>query len=724
MRRWFPLVLTLCVSFPVQEAPAQKIDVYDRPRQAERSHDYDALHYRIRLRFDEDTRSFWGENTITLTPLKDGFTRCVLDAETFTVTSVTDETGTPLAFEQPPHQLIVHFPRAYAYTDTLSFTVAYAAEEVDVDSEAFGMAASYDLGLDFKPETPDHPRLINTLSFPEGARHWFPCYDHPNDRATSELIVTVRSAYRALSNGRLIRVEEDPTHDRKTYHWIQELPHPTYLFVLAAGPYVVLEDSLGTLPINYWVYPKDVGNAPRSFERTPEIIAFLNETYGLDYPWVKYDQVTIPGIGGGAESTTATVLGQSTIHDAQAHQDFPSEWLVAHEAAHQWWGNLISYRDWSHTWLSESFATFSEYLWSRHDLGDDEGAVNLLNKKNAYLNEARTRYMRPIVFDRWRRPNDNFDRHTYQKGAAVLQMLRYVMGDKPFSRTLAHFLHKHAFEPVDTHDLMIALKETTGQNLDWFFEQWIFSPGHPVFDVSYTWNEADGNLTLRIDQVQDPTRGVPVFRTPVTLRLVTPDADRSERLWLDEPREVFEFTLSSRPLLVRFDEGNHLLKEWTFKKSREELLYQMQHDDVIGRSWAASELAASTDDPTVRAALQERAAEDAFWFVRRTALEQLGGLDEPVSIAFLKERSLDPHSRVRAAALRLLGELHDASLLPFFVERFEHDDSYLARAEALRAIGKCGDDSVVPFLEEAARIASPRNVVGTAAEWALTEIQQ
>ncbi len=720
MKRTLPLLLALgCLLATVQAATAQPVDIYSRPRKAERSRTYDALHYRIQLRFDEASKSFWGENTITLTPLRDGFTRCVLDAETFTVTAVTDAEGGPLDFEQPPHQVIVHFPRAYAYGDTLTFTVAYHAENVDVDAEAFGMSASYDLGLDFKDETPENPRLINTLSFPEGARHWFPGYDHPNDRATNEVIATVRSDYQVLSNGRLVSVSEDSVHQTKTFHWSQELPHPTYLFVLVAGPYVVLEDSLGALPINYWVYPKDVADAPRSFARTPEIIAFFNELYGVDFPWIKYDQVTIPGIGGGAESTTATVLGQSTIHDARAHQDFPSEWLVAHEAAHQWWGNLVSYRDWSQIWISESFATFSEYLWAAHDLGAEEGAVNLLNKKKAYLREAHTRYRRPIVFDRWHYPNQNFDRHTYQKGATVLHMLRQQMGEAAFFRALRHFLQKHAYQPVDTHDLMIAIKEATGQNLDWFFEQWIFSPGHPVFEVSYTWKETSKHIRLMIDQVQDTTQGVPIFKTPITIKVVTSEGEVVKHVWSNERRVTFDFDIGSKPLLVRFDEGNHLLKQWTFEKSKEELLYQLAHDDALGRSWAASELSTFVDDPDVVATLMQSAEHDAFWHVRRTAVEQIGALWDPAHLDFLKQRSLDPHSQVRATALRLLGDREDAGLVDFFKRRFEEDDSYVAQAEALRSLGKCGDDAVIPFLEEAAKMASPRNIIRSAAEGAL-----
>lgn len=711
----FFAVLTLC-----PRVTAQKIDITSWPLRSERSHDYDVLHYRIELRFEEETKSFSGKTTITLSPLKDNFSTCVLDAETFVVNKV--EASQPLAFEQADGKLTVHLAQPAHYGEVVSFTVSYSATQVDVDPEQYGLSPGYDLGLDFKAATPDNPQLINTLSWPEGARHWFPCYDHPNDRATQEVVATVRKSYKLLSNGRLVSVTEQPESGTRTWHWSQEQAHPTYLFVLVAGPYVVIEDSLGDLPIHYWVYEKDADDAMRSFHKTPEIIAFFGREFGYQYPWAKYDQITIPGIGGGAESTSATVLGQSTIHDERAEQDFPSHSLVAHEAAHMWWGNLVSYRAWRETWLSESFATYGEYLFSKHDLGEDEGAYNLLRKKEAYLREAHDRYMRPIVYDRWRYPNDNFDAHTYPKGAAVLNMLRWILGDDAFRRTVSHFLHKHAFQPVDTHDFMKAIKEATGQNMDWFIEQWILRPGHPVFEVSYDWNEKDRDLSVRVRQTQDTSGDIPVYRTPVVITVHTPQGKTSKKFWIEKKEEVFEWKVDERPLMVRFDEGNYLLKEWTFEKSTDELLHQLANDDVIGRMWAASQLASRGGEPRVTEALVHAARQHPFWGVRRSAVESIGESAGKDHIEFLQEKAADESSSVRVAALSALGDTGEPGLAEFYKERFRSDDSYLAQAEALRALGKTGDPGAAPFLEEARNTESPRNVVANAARWALEQI--
>lgn len=686
---------------------SQQVDIHSRPLREERERDFDILHYRIELSLEEENRSLRGETTIRMAALRDRLTTCTLDAETFTVDRVLDGASQALPFTHRDGRLTIELDRPVAHGDEISVTVHYSGTNVDVDPKRYGMSPGYDLGLDFKSESDVNPQLINTLSFPEGARHWFPSYDHPNDRATQETIVTVRADYEVLSNGRLGGVSE-PAGGKRTWHWSQELPHPTYLFVLVAGPYVVLEDSAGELPLHYWVYEKDVDDAMRSFERTPEIIAFFNEEYGYDFPWVKYDQITIPGIGGGAESTGATVLGASTIHDARAEQDFPSHWLVAHEAAHQWWGNLVSYRDWSETWISESFATYGEYLYSRHALGEDEAAVNLLGKKNAYLREAHERYKRPVVFERWTYPNENFDRHTYQKGATILHMLRRILGDAPFRSAMTHFLTTHAFQPVDTHDLMDAIKEATGQNIEWFFQQWIYRAGHPVLDVTYQYQESkpSGKLSVRVRQTGD------VYRTPIQIGVHTSSRRDSQTFWLESADETLELDVAEKPLLVRFDEGNYLLKEWTFEKSTEELVYQLENDDVIGRMWAATELG---DHP----ALSRAARRDRFWSVRRAAIESLGA---KASVELLREVAFDENSKVRVAAFRGLGETRNAALVPFIEERFRRDDSYVAQAEALRALGMIADPSSRPLLEEASRTASHRDVVGRAARGALREL--
>jgi len=683
----------------------QAIDVYRRPVQVERSRDFDFIHYLIRLDIDIGGKVFKGRMTATLRPLRDGLDTVVLDAEEFRVGEVLGEQGELLAFEQAPGRLSVKLPRAFRPDETYSFTVGYEGRYPKN-------------GLRFYDASAERPAMVASDSWPYGVRHWFPCYDYPNDKAASEIIATVGVGNKVVANGRLVSVAEDKAAGTVTYHWLQDKPHSTYLIFLAAAPYAVVEDRLGAVPINYWVYPQHAAQARRTYGKTPEMMAYFNSLFGYDYPWDKYDQVEVP-FGGGAESTSATAMGERVIIDERAEIDFPSLGIVSHELAHQWWGDLVTLRTWSEAWINESFATYCDYIYFEHALGPDEGAVNLLNKKNAYLQEAHERYIRPIVFDRYESPSNVFDSHSYPKGALVLHMLRFILGDEAFFRTLSAFLHENAFDVADTHDFMKAVKTVTGQNLDWFFEQWLYKPGHPVFEVSSDWDKTAGMVRLRVRQVQDRSRGIPVYRMPVKIAIITENGTITHQAWIEDEDEVFEFREAAQPLLVRFDDGHFLLKELVFSKSREELLFQLQKDDVIGRIEAASALARLAKEERMQEALIAAAEKDPFWAVRESALRALGQIGDLAFIPFFKSGCGDAHSRVRTAALAALGEFRQPALAAFFVKHFRQERSYVAQAEALKALGKTGDPEAESFLKEAEKIPSFRNIIRDAARQAL-----
>ena len=686
----------------------QTIDVYKRPVQVERSRDFDFIHYLIRLNIDIGSKAFKGRMTGTLRPLRDGLDTVVLDAEEFTAHEVSGEQGEPLAFEQAPGRLSVKLPRTFRHDEKYSFTVGYEGRDPKN-------------GLRFYDASAERPTMVASDSWPYGVRHWFPCYDYPNDKTTSEIIATVATGNKVVANGRLVSVAEDKAAGTVTYHWLQDKPHSTYLIFLAAAPYAVVEDRLGAVPVNYWVYAQHAAQARRTYGKTPEMMAYFNSLFGYDYPWDKYDQVEVP-FGGGAESTSATAMGERVIIDERAEIDFPSVGIVSHELAHQWWGDLVTLRTWSEAWINESFATYCDYLYFEHALGPDEGAINLLNKKNAYFQEARERYIRPIVFDRYESPSNVFDSHSYPKGALVLHMLRFILGDEAFFRTLSAFLHEHDFDVADTHDFRKAVKTVTGQNLDWFFEQWLYKPGHPVFEVSSDWDKTAGMVRLRVRQVQDRSRGIPVYRMPVRIGIVTENSTQSHQVWIEDEDEVFEFQEAARPLLVRFDDGHFLLKELIFSKSPEELLFGLQRDDVIGRIEAASALARLAKENGMREALKAAAEKDPFWAVRESALRALSQSGERALVSFFKNRCSDTHSRVRTAALSALGEFRQPGMAAFFSKHFRQERSYLAQAEALKALGKTGDPAAEAFLKEAEKIPSFRNIIRDAAQQALKSL--
>ncbi len=699
------LVLALVLA-----APAQTIDFSKMTLQSERSRSYDAIHYRIKLKLDIDGKSFAGETTVIVSSLRDGLDVCILDAEEFAVTSVLSDYGAPLKFEQSDKELKVFLPRPFKFGEIASFTCFYNGRDPKI-------------GMRFAEETPDNPKMAFSDSFPDNVHHWFPCFDYPNDKVTNELIVSVKSGLKVAANGRLDSVVEDKATGLVTYHWSQELPHSTYLIFFAAAPYVVVRDSYKTLPVNYWVYPQDEKKAFPTYGKTPKMIEFFNKTFGFDYPWQKYDQISVPS-GGGAESTSATAMTHRIMVGEKDEPDFSAIGIVSHELAHQWWGDLITLRSWAHTWMNESFGTYSDYLYFRFEKGDDEGAVNLLGKLNGYLREAKTRYIRPIVSDRYDKPGDMFDSHSYPKGALVLHMLRTMVGEEPFFKTISHFLNRYAFDAVDTHDFIRSVKTVTGQNFDWFFDQWLFKPGHPVFDIKSEWDEARKVVRLKVVQVQDFSRGIPVFRVPVAVKIVTAKGKDTKKVWIREREETFEFPAETKPLLVRFDEGNTLIKEVSFPRDQDELLFQLKNDDVIGRMGAAGELLRFKDDPRTAAGLGLSAQSDPFWAVRRSAVEALAKIPSPQIPAVIKKACQDSNSSVRTAAVLALGERQDRGLAGFYQDLFKKDASGRVQAEALRALGKTGDPAVIPFLRQSASLPSHQNMVKRAADAAIKMLEK
>jgi aminopeptidase N len=705
--KYFVLMIVLIA----QCAYGQKVDVYSRPVQAERSREFDAIRYRISLTVDMNKKSLTGENQITMTPLNNGLKKCVLDAEYLDVKGVVDHQGKTMLFEQKDNQVFIDLNKTYNLTDTIRFTVKYKLDKQN-------------LGLRFIDASPTNPKQVSSDCFPNKARQWIPCYDYPNDKVATEMIVTADDNLKVLSNGTLVSVTNNPQNSTKTWHWSQDLPHSTYLISLSIADYEVIKDSLGSLPINYWVYHYHIEDAKRSFSKTPHMISFFNKLYNYNYPWAKYDQVISTYMGGGAEATTATLLGEGAVTDKNAEQDFSYERVIAHEIAHQWWGDLITLRSWEHTWLNESFGTYSDYLYTRNEYGADAGAYDLLGKKNQYLNEAHNRYIRPIVFNRYNDPGDNFDSHTYPKGANVLHLLRYILGDDAFFRTLSTFLHQNAFKPVDTHDFMKTVKEVSGKNMDWFFDQYIFSPGHAVFEVTKKWDESGKTIKINILQKQDSLPGVPIYTVPVNLGFSFPGKKVVKEVWLKNKSESFEFVFDQEPLLVRFDEGNYLLKELTFKKSSGELIYQAENDDVIGRLSAVDELKAYNSDPLAMAEWVKRATSDSFWAVRQAALVNLAKYSGRNYLELIKGAVKDENSKVRQSAVRILGDLKDPSFVKLLKKVFESDNSYVVQAEVLRSIGKCGGKKELSFLKRAETQKSHRNVVSKAATETIAQLSK
>jgi len=385
---------------------------------------------------------------------------------------------------------------------------------------------------------PDKPMQVWTQGQDEDTRHWFPCFDAPHEKATSEITVTVPMPLFAVSNGSL--VGERTADGKRTLHWRLDTPHSCYLMTLAIGNFAAIETTWRDKPVVYYVERGREAEAERTLARTPEMLELFSQRFGVAYPYPRYSQVFVADfIFGGMENTSATTLTDSILLDERAALDYDADALIAHELAHQWFGDLVTCRDWGEGWLNEGFATYAEYLWREHHEGRDAADLELEQWAESYFGEDSARYRRTIATKYYDEPLDIFDHHLYEKGGRVLHMLRDVLGDAAFWAALAHYLEKHRLGVVESRDLARAVEESSGKNLDWFFSQWVLEgAGHPELAVQIRWDAEHALAMVTVEQTQKTEGATPVFRIPTRIRFRIGDRDEDIPIEIVDPRHV------------------------------------------------------------------------------------------------------------------------------------------------------------------------------------------
>ncbi len=731
----FCLMLTLifCApQFALAQSGTQTQQVQPKlpPRQYIPDRNYDTQHIKLDLRFDWEREQALGTATITFMPLTTNLQSVEFDAANMTFSSVKLASGTPLKFEAdaPKEKLRVTMDRAYQPTDVLTIVIAYNTNGVSKDTGIGGFGR----GLTFikpMPDDPSRPKQIWSQGETEYNHYWFPCYDHPNDFATTEMIATVEKPMMVVSNGKLIETKNNKDNTR-TFHWKMEQPHASYLTSIVVGEYAAVEGSYAGIPVITYVYPNELEEGKVTAERLPEMVKFFSEKTGVKYPYAKYAQTMTRDFGGGMENITATTQTDNMIHDARTTHDRDWDGLQSHELAHQWFGDYVTTRSWADIWLNESFATYFQAMWDEHRLGRDEFLYrDVKSNQDAYFGSWRQGIRRPIVTVNYANKDGIFDNYAYPRGGAVLHMLRRYLGEDNWWRSINHYLTKYAHQPVQTEQFRIAIEETTGQPMDWFFEQWLYKMGHPVFNVTRSYDATTKRLTLTVKQEQkpDPTSGYPqvdFFRTPVDVEIETAGNKRIERLMV-EPREeqTFTFTVDSTPLLVHFDYGSTLIKELKFDKPTDELVYQLTRDeDVTGRLWALGQLTNRLNEKTIAAAERQKIAaalgaslgNDRFWGVRSDVATAIGGLPDTEVRTALLAATKDKDARVRASAVTSLGKSKDPQLASVYLPLL-NDQSYATIRAAALALGDAKDKAAYDALVKLLDTPSWRDQIRTSA---------
>lgn len=643
-------------------------------------------HIFVDLTLDIPNQSFKGSSTITLKPIQSGLTHLTLDAEDLTIESVeVAKVSQPFNYDGKQLQIQLLKPTT---VDPINLVIHYHVEHPQ-------------RGLYFiQPDKdyPNKPTQVWTQGEDEDSRFWFPCFDYPGQLATSEIRVTVAKPYFAISNGELVATEDKG--ETTVYHWRQNQVHPTYLMTLAVGDFAKIEDKCHDLPVEYYVEKGREEDAKRTMGKTPQMIEFFSQTFGYSYPYPKYAQVCVADfIFGGMENTSTTLLTDRCLLDEKAMRDQQrSESLVAHELAHQWFGDLLVIKHWSHAWIKEGMASYSEVLWTEQEYGKDDAAYYILNEARSYLSEDASRYRRPIVTNIYREAIELYDRHLYEKGACVYHLIRGQLGEEGFTQAIHNFVQKNAHRTVETVDLLRAIDEATGRNLSPLFDQYVFRGGHPDFKVSYSWDTTSQLAKLSVTQTQgkmdkDVTENELFdLNIPVGFGYVSEAGEvcfEYLSLHIHQKEHSFYFSLPKQPQFISFDQGNYHLKTVTFEYPTQELKAQLKHDpDVTSRIYAAEALGKKGGLEVIQA-LSESLTEDAFWGVRVEVAKQLGKMKLNQVIPELRKGLSDDHPKVRRAALEGLGNFKtEESYQAVKQVAQQGDESYYTEATALRILGK------------------------------------
>ena len=698
-------------------------------------HDFDTRHVALDLRFDWEHEQLIGIETMVFKPLVKDLRTIELDAANMTITSVKLLGGGPLKYESdiPNEKLQIALGKVYQPPDELTVVIEY-----HTNGPESGRSRSAGGGLRFiKPsaEDPKRPKQIWSQGESEYNHFWFPVYDHPNDFFTSELTATVEKPLQVVSNGKLLDIKDNQDGTR-TFHWKIEQPHASYLSSIIVGEYTPIVSDYQGIPIITNVYPSELVEGKVTAARLPEMVKFFSEKTGVKYPYAKYAQTTVRDFGGGMENISATTQTDNMIHDARTELDQTSDGLQSHELAHQWFGDYLTCRSWSDIWLNESFATYFQAMWDENKLGADDFLYSdVKSNQDAYFNTWKQGNRRPIVTKNYANPDAVFDTYAYPRGGAVLHMLRKTLGEDNWWRAINYYLRKYANQPVETEQFRIAIEESTGQAMDWFFDEWLYRMGHPIFRVSQNYDPSTKVLKLTVEQLQtvDPTSQFPqvtMFQTPVEIEIGTASGMRLERVQiLPQKEQSFSFSTDSAPLLVNFDYRGTLIKELQFDKTTEELVYQLKKDDdVLGRVWALKQLservknAAVAEKQQVASELASAVTRDKFWGVRLEAATALANVLDSGGRDALIAASRDSNARVRARAINSLASSKDPSLANLY-RQFLNDQSYGVIRAAASALGETKTPEAYDVLTKLLEVPSWRDNIRVSALSGLRALQ-
>jgi aminopeptidase N len=699
----------------------------------ERVSNYDVQHILISVKLDLEGKTVNGWTQTVIVPVNDNFRDFEVDAIGMNITGVllvnskkTDldnDNFIELKYDYDKRKIKVNLEKNYKKGDTLIYAVTYNVTDPEKGLYFISPTATF----------PNKPYQVWSQGEGEDNRYWIPCYDYPNDMASTEMFVTVNSKYQTLSNG-ILQSKKENTDGTSTWHWVNELTHVAYLIMLGVGNWDVIEESWDGIPISSYVPLGKKEWGERSYRQTADITKFFSEKTGFRYPWGKFSQVAVEDfIYGGMENTGAVVLFDGSVYDDKTEPDYNSTSLVAHELAHQWWGDVVTCRNWNEIWLNESFATYFQCLYFEHLYGKDEFDYNIFKNGNDAIKVDSTTARKPIY------TREGLTTNTYDKGSFVLNMLRYLVGDEKFWKTMNIYITKNQHTPVVTKNLVDALNEAINEkplrglpaDLKWFFEEWIYKAGQPELKVSYDYNESTKEISITAQQIQRMDSSS-VFKTPFPYDIITEKGTQVFTMETSAEPKTHKIKLDSKPLSVIFNRGNKILSKVYFTKPKEDWLYQLKHSmNAIDRIMAIRGLQDFINDDIAVVDLMSTAKYDTFWGARFEAAQMLSNsTSKLVQDSYLKDLTEEKDPRVRRSYITGIANMYEKnpalaenkSVLEFFlVNLIENETSYYGAADGITTLSKIVEkeriyDLIAPYADKESHVEIIRRNVMAALE--------
>jgi aminopeptidase N len=701
----FLISLSLILSLKAQDSTLPSKDPALAIYRGIYPHINDLVHTKLNVRFDYSKSYLYGKAWITLKPHFYPTDSLRLDAKGMDIKEVSVFKGNqriPLKYNNDGTTLRIYLDKTYRYTENYTVYIDYTSKPNELKAQ--GSAAITDAkGLYFiNPlgTEKNKPIQIWTQGETESNSAWFPTIDKPDQKCTEEITMTVPAKYVTLSNGRLVSQTKNADGTRTDY-WKMELPHSPYLFFMGVGDYAIIHDTYKGRDVNYYVEKDYAAVARRIFGLTPEMIAFYSRILGVEFPWVKYSQMTARDyVSGAMENTTATLHTNALQQDARQLADGNKyEDYVAHELFHQWFGDLATTESWSNLTLNESFANFSETLWFAFKHGKDAGDATNFHDIEKYLADPANPTKNLVRFyyaDR----EDMFDMVTYSKGGRILNMLKNYVGDSAFFKSLNLYLTSFKFKNAEAHNLRLAFEQVTGQDLNWYWNQWYYGSGHPIFDISYHYDDSKKMALVIINQVQHTGK---IFRIPMAIDVYENGSKKRYPVWLGKESDSFYFSFNKRPDLINVDGDKIILCQKTDNKTLENFIYQYKHAALyLDRREAIEYCAEHQDDPAAQLLLKQ-AMKDPYFELRNLTMNSLlmdsADTKTMVEPVLLELSTNDPDRTVQATAIGLLGTYKKAEYKNLFVKKAT-DSSYSVAGNALTALSFLDEEQATQLANE------------------------